>query len=222
MVFFKMKYIMQPTLTQANVITKALIYLTQALRGKNNQKGLEQINALNKLDAILNNELEIMPTETEKEDGAPAPRVNEQRVTFDKTVKAPTEKATGDTAPTPRVNEQPQWMRIEPIHAVMINKPIPKMPTPKMQNTLPTKKTMPKPSTTRELIRKHIERKTMARISSCSTHLRQMTRSIRQAQLIHDKETTRTSITDNSSDTQNIRKHGTSQQQTNLEDLLKD
>ena len=54
-VFFKTKYITQPTMTQADVISKALIDLTQALKGKSNQKGLEQIEALKKLDDILNN-----------------------------------------------------------------------------------------------------------------------------------------------------------------------
>jgi hypothetical protein len=44
-VYFKPKYITQPTLTPAEVIVKALNDLTQALKGKNNMKGLEQIKA---------------------------------------------------------------------------------------------------------------------------------------------------------------------------------
>ena len=45
-VFFKTKYITQPTVTPADVITKAINDLTQALKGKSNAKGLEQIGAL--------------------------------------------------------------------------------------------------------------------------------------------------------------------------------
>jgi hypothetical protein len=66
-VYFKMKYITQPTMTQADVISKALIDLTQALKGKSNQKGLEQIEALKKLDDILNNVPEkVQPNRSDK------------------------------------------------------------------------------------------------------------------------------------------------------------
>jgi hypothetical protein len=43
---FKTKYIMQPTMKPADTITKALNNLMQALKGKSNAKGLEQIKAL--------------------------------------------------------------------------------------------------------------------------------------------------------------------------------
>jgi hypothetical protein len=49
-VFFKTKYLTQPTLTPADVITKALNDLTQALKGKNNQQGIDQMEALTKLN----------------------------------------------------------------------------------------------------------------------------------------------------------------------------
>ena len=52
-VFFKTKFITQPTLTPADTITKALNDLTQALKGKHNHKGLEQIDALKRLETIL-------------------------------------------------------------------------------------------------------------------------------------------------------------------------
>jgi hypothetical protein len=39
--FFKMKYITQPTVTPADTIINALNNSTQALKGKNNAKGLE-------------------------------------------------------------------------------------------------------------------------------------------------------------------------------------
>ncbi len=54
-VYFKTKYITQPILTAADVIIKALHNLAQALKGKNNVKGSEQIEALKKLDDILKN-----------------------------------------------------------------------------------------------------------------------------------------------------------------------
>jgi hypothetical protein len=44
-VHFKTEYITQPTLTPADIIVKALNDLMQALKGKNNMKGLEQIKA---------------------------------------------------------------------------------------------------------------------------------------------------------------------------------
>jgi len=40
-------------LTPADVITKELNDLTQALKGKTNQQGLDQIEALTKLNDIL-------------------------------------------------------------------------------------------------------------------------------------------------------------------------
>jgi hypothetical protein len=54
-VFFKTKYLTQPTLTLSDVITKALNDLTQALKEKNNQQGISQMEALTKLNNILNN-----------------------------------------------------------------------------------------------------------------------------------------------------------------------
>ncbi len=42
-VYFKIKYIKQPTLTLVDIIIKALNDLTQALKGKHNMKRLKQI-----------------------------------------------------------------------------------------------------------------------------------------------------------------------------------
>jgi hypothetical protein len=46
------------------MISKALNDLTQALKGKNNQQGIEKMEALQKLDAILNNKPDQVPTTT--------------------------------------------------------------------------------------------------------------------------------------------------------------
>ncbi len=54
-VFFKHKYITQPTLTQADTIVKALNDLTHVLKGRKNGKGDAQIAALEQIDKLLNN-----------------------------------------------------------------------------------------------------------------------------------------------------------------------
>ena len=54
-VFFKHRYITQPTLMQADIILKAIDDLTHALKGRKNVKGDAQIEALEKIDELLNN-----------------------------------------------------------------------------------------------------------------------------------------------------------------------
>jgi hypothetical protein len=82
-VFFKTKYISQPTMTPADTIIKALNNLIQALKGKNNIKGLEQIEALKKFDSILNNTPVTAPTPREN------PALEPRQVTFDQAAKPP-------------------------------------------------------------------------------------------------------------------------------------
>jgi hypothetical protein len=77
-VFFKHKYIAQPTLTQADTIVKAINDLTQTLKGRKNIKGIAQIEALEKIDEILNN---LAKTNTTKA----------KQVTFDKMTAPPCE-----------------------------------------------------------------------------------------------------------------------------------
>ena len=122
-VFFKTKYITQPTLTRADVITKALNDLTQALKGKNNQQGFDQIEALAKLNDILNNAPEPDP----EPDEPTVPR-EQRRVTFDKTAKSlQIEKLiTTPTVMRPMERTQP-----EPMHKVTIDKIIQQDLTPK-------------------------------------------------------------------------------------------
>jgi hypothetical protein len=52
-------------MTLADIITEALNDPTQALKGKNNVKGLDQIKTLKKLNDILNNTLVTAPTQRE-------------------------------------------------------------------------------------------------------------------------------------------------------------
>ena len=54
-VFFKHKYITQPTVTPADTIVKALDKLMHALKGRRNVKGEVHMDALEKIDEILNN-----------------------------------------------------------------------------------------------------------------------------------------------------------------------
>ncbi len=53
-VFFKHKYIMQPTLTSADILTKAINNLAHALKGRRNTKGIMELEALQKFDKLLN------------------------------------------------------------------------------------------------------------------------------------------------------------------------
>ena len=84
-VYFKTKYITQPTLTDADVITKALNDLSQALKRKNNTKGLEQIEALKKIEDILNNSPKTKTISKEKQ------------VTFAQNTKPPAETKQNHT-----------------------------------------------------------------------------------------------------------------------------
>ena len=181
-VFFKTKYITQPTLSRADIVSKALNDLTQALKGKSNERGLEQIDALKRLDAILTNEPETT-TET------PMPRPSERRVTFAETANAPTEAEPREETPAPRVTTQPQRNRTEPIHAATIEKQIPRASLPRVPGRKSTKEITPARIEMRERIRKHIEPKTMARIPQRRTYLQQQVRMQERAQTIHDKET---------------------------------
>jgi hypothetical protein len=181
-VFFKTKYITQPTLTRADIVTKALNELTQALKGKNNEKGLAQIEALKRLDAILTNEPEAA-TEV------PTPQITERRVTFDETANAPSETEPREETPTPRVTALPQRSRTEPIHAATIEKRIPRASLPRVPIRKSVKEITPARTEMRERIRKHMESKTMARIPQRRNHLRSHVRMEERAQTIHDKET---------------------------------
>ena len=69
-------------MTPADTIIKALNNLTQALKGKSNAKGLEQLEALKKLEHILNNTPETAPIPTE------SPPLDTRRVTFERKAKS--------------------------------------------------------------------------------------------------------------------------------------
>jgi hypothetical protein len=54
-VFFKHKYITQPTLTPVDTVVKAIDDLTHALKGTRNTHGIQQIERLKMIDELLNN-----------------------------------------------------------------------------------------------------------------------------------------------------------------------
>ncbi len=127
-VHFKHKYITQPTRMPEATIVKANNDLTQALKEKRNKKGTEQIEALKKIDKLLN---KVPATITTPQ---PPNTITENRqVTFAATSKPPqeTQPAQWETneRPTPRV--------ITPhlsITNATVNKPKPKKISPPNMN----------------------------------------------------------------------------------------
>jgi hypothetical protein len=111
-VHFKHKYITEPTLTTEDTIVKALNDLTQALKERRNKKGMEEMDALQRINEVLNN----IPTEATTTE-------RHRTVTFESTAKPPQEtqpaaprvandmpnpRVVVKTTPTPRVaNETP-------------------------------------------------------------------------------------------------------------------
>jgi hypothetical protein len=169
-VYFKTKYITQPTLTVAEVMTKALHNLTQALKGENNVKGSEQIEALKKLNNILNNSPVTASAEPKR------PPQETRQVTFDPATQPPQETALNSSEPTfPQRIQTPN-----PITAATINKEYITMPTPRVRTTQPTKgnitpaQKMSNPARIkmRNKIREYLRTKTMARIPQRNIHSR--------------------------------------------------
>ncbi len=99
-------------------IVKALNDLTHALKGRKNVEGDAQIEALEKINELLNNILRKITTEKEK------------HVTFDENTAPPQENNTTTRmlATKPKTTVQPS------ITKAIVNKPIPnKIPTPRVQ-----------------------------------------------------------------------------------------
>ena len=97
-VHFKHKYITEPTLTPEDTIVKALNDLTLALKERRNKKGIEELDALQRINDLLNN----IPTTTTTTTNSI------RRVTFDELAKPPqkTQPAAPrvvNETPTPRV-----------------------------------------------------------------------------------------------------------------------
>jgi hypothetical protein len=99
-VFFKHKYITQSTLTSADILTKAIDDLTHALKGRRNTKGIMELEALQKLDKLLNQAPQAQtppPRQVPREEAA-TPRVAYP-------VDKPTPRVINPSdTPTPRVD----------------------------------------------------------------------------------------------------------------------
>jgi hypothetical protein len=120
MVFFKRKYITQPTLMQADIIVKALDNLTHTLKGRKNVKSDTQIEALEQIDELLNNIPRKGVTRKEQhvsfdENTAPPQETNTtprtltttQQTAIQKSIeKATIDKSISNQTPTPRVQTQ--------------------------------------------------------------------------------------------------------------------
>jgi hypothetical protein len=131
-VYFKHKHITQPTLTLEDTIVKALNDLTHALKERRNTKGILEIEALQKIDELLNK----IPSLTIPDEATPP--MTEKRVTFDQTSKPPKE-----TQPTPRVlNDKPTPRVTTPLATITnatIDKPI-QTNTPNPKANIETRK----------------------------------------------------------------------------------
>mgnify|MGYP000893291847 CR=1 FL=1 len=101
-------------MTPEDTIVKALNDLTQALKDKRNKKGSEELDALRKLDDILNN----IPTTSN----------NNKRVTFADTTNLPQETQP----PAPRVENDMPTPRV-----------VQELPTPRVIKAIPTPTQIP-------------------------------------------------------------------------------
>jgi hypothetical protein len=70
-VFFKHRYITQPSVTLAEILTKAIDDLTAALKNQRNTEGIKEMEALRKLDELLNQNA----SDTINVPNVPTPRV---------------------------------------------------------------------------------------------------------------------------------------------------
>jgi hypothetical protein len=95
-------------------------------------------------------------------------------VTFKRTAKPQQGKTEPeDAAPSARVNKPiPRTRTATPIHTATIDKPIANTLTPRVQKIPASKDNNPARMKMRDRIRKHLQAKTMARITQCNMYLR--------------------------------------------------
>jgi len=145
-VFFKHKYITQPTVTPVDTIVKALDDLTHTLKGRRNVKGEEQMGALETINELLNNIPKQLEPERHQE--------QQRQVTFDNGTAPPKENRVPmirSTTPA-RITSRPS------IEKAIIDKPIqPTAPNPRVHDetrTVPTAKTTKTTTPTPRVLRK--------------------------------------------------------------------
>jgi hypothetical protein len=171
----KHKYIPQPTLIPEDTIVKAINNLTQALKERRNKKGTEQVEALKKIDELLN----TVPT-TITTPQPPKTITENRQVNFAATSKPPQE-----TQPTQReTNERPTPRVVTPhpsITNAIVNKPIPqKIPPPNMNENSPES----------IKLKQHIRNATNSKARIPQRHQMNLRRQdhFKCAQLIYDQE----------------------------------
>ncbi len=134
-VFFKHKYITQPTVTPADTIVKALDDLTHALKGRRNVKGTSEMESIERIDELLNNIPQQLEQNRQQEQ-------QKRQVTFDESTAPPKENRIPTARqPTPaRTTSRPS------IEKAIIDKPIQSIaPTPRVHDQM---RTVPTATTT--------------------------------------------------------------------------
>ncbi len=165
-VFFKHKYITQPTLSSADILKKAINNLMHALKGRRNTNGIKEIEALQKLDKLLNKAPETPTPRTASQSDKLTPRV-----------------ASQSDVPTPRVPSQSNVST--PRMANQSN-----ASAPRVEATAPSvkmKEIPPEQAKICQLIRAATNHR--ARITQRHQMTLHQSQCNERAQLIHDKET---------------------------------
>ncbi len=179
-VHFKHKHIMQPTLTPEDTIVKALNDLTHALKERRNTKGTLEIEALQKIDELLNK----IPSPTIPDEATPP--TTEKRVTFDQTFKPPKKMQ-----PTPRVSNNKPTPRVFTPLATITNATIDKPIQTNTPNPKANIETWKEPSFEQTKLHQKIRdvRNHRARITQ-QTHMQlRQQKQCKQIQLIRDNDT---------------------------------
>jgi hypothetical protein len=168
LVFFKHQYITQPTLTQADIIVKAIDDLTHALKGRKNVKGNAQIEALEKIDELLNNILKKLSTVREKQ---VTPNENTHPVT--QPIAETVIDSTSVQTPIPRVQNDinSELITISPLTVRVLNKSKENI-SPKQLN-----------------IRHRIQEVAQARLPHCHNMQLHQQEQREQVQMVRDDET---------------------------------
>jgi len=145
-VFFKHKYITQPPVSPADTIVKALDDLMHTLKGRRNVKGEAQMDALEKINKLLNNIPKHLEPKRHQE--------QQRQVIFDDETAPPKESRVPTTRPTTpaRTTSRPS------IEKATIDKTIqPTAPNPRVHDdtrTVPTATTTKTTTPTPRVLRK--------------------------------------------------------------------
>ena len=95
--FFKHQYITQPSVTSADILTKAIDDLSAALKQQRNTEGIKGMEALRKLDELLNQK---GPTTT----NVPNPTAESSITVPTPRVERPIPRVEQNPIPSPRVD----------------------------------------------------------------------------------------------------------------------